>query len=362
MKKVVSVALAVLLLLSLCACSPIVNLKDYFSVTITGLDGDGTAYASFNHYSLHMKELSKKSELEQLELLFAIDSIVTYSLDKSTGLSNGDKVTLTIDVDKELAKQYGFYFIGGKVKTTVKGLDKGSIIDPFSFMEYTTSGTYPDADIVFKNTSSDPALSGIYFSLADSSIVLEEGKQVEVVASYDTTAMYDAKFIVQPKSKLITIGALDKYISSGSEIDNDSYNFIVSNSTDKINARLAKSAQDIIDDLFNSWSFGSRSITTSDAVLLNSYLLNTKGVDSWNPEYNRLVLVYYIDYNDSRYGQGRMYMTIVVKNIKKLASGEVFADINNFYSSGTYTDTEVFYNQEITALLDRFTVTELGTR
>ena len=58
---------------------------------------------------------------------------ITYSLDKETGLSNGDEIKLTVNIDKDLASQYKLKMTTGE-KTytyTVSGLSEYEELDAF---------------------------------------------------------------------------------------------------------------------------------------------------------------------------------------------------------------------------------------
>lgn len=107
--------MAALAALVLTACGGTkLNLKDYTEVTFSGAQGYGRASVSLNEDQMLAVLTAKKGgsgddeaawtgTFSTLELLDEID----VTLDKTDGLSNGDKVTITVSYPEKLAKELG---------------------------------------------------------------------------------------------------------------------------------------------------------------------------------------------------------------------------------------------------------------
>ena len=128
-----------------------ININDYVSVEYEGINGDGTAVASFDtdafEEALGSRINFKGSDSDRASLsktasdasdaaLFA-EAIVGGELEPSEGLSNGDEITWTWDVDDAAAKQ--LFKVAPEyedVQFTVEGLEEKD----------TTGMIFPDSD------------------------------------------------------------------------------------------------------------------------------------------------------------------------------------------------------------------------
>ncbi len=95
--------------------------KEYLSVSFKGYDGYGTATVSLDREELIAKLYGKDATDEEQD---AVHDGVSVSVDGSEALSNGDKVKVTVDVDKEsaVASKIKFetytYDVSGLTETT----------------------------------------------------------------------------------------------------------------------------------------------------------------------------------------------------------------------------------------------------
>jgi len=103
-----------------------INLMDYVSVSISGENGDGKASYSFD-YGTFEDVLADRLSADKDSAQFFTDATIveesiSISLDKLTGLSNGDSVVLTVSNDTEIARKYGLSFQGGTSSYSVTDL------------------------------------------------------------------------------------------------------------------------------------------------------------------------------------------------------------------------------------------------
>ena len=189
---------ALMLLLAGCG-ETAANLEEYVGVKFSGMDGEGKAAVELDKDALYAvlggKDYTdgnadkKQKALDRAET--AMDS-VAFKLDQSEGLSNGDKVTVTISYNNELAKASKVQF-SGKTKTfTVSGLKEYETLDAFDASVFNVeqngivlkfSGFAPNASLEIKNQlpASDPRSQLSY--RADKSYGLSNGDIITVTAA-----------------------------------------------------------------------------------------------------------------------------------------------------------------------------------
>lgn len=120
------------------------SVLDTVEIAFTGMDGYGEAIITGQDAWIEAVMDEKGSDLEKLGTYVQLKKAVKFSLSETEGLSNGDKIELTVKVNEELLKEYGF-----KVKETAKvivvdGLKEPEAYDPFSVMTVNVTGTAPN--------------------------------------------------------------------------------------------------------------------------------------------------------------------------------------------------------------------------
>ena len=101
-----------------------INLIEYLSLTTSGNNGEGKASYSFD-YGAFEDVLSDILKSDKDSAAFFADATIieesiNVTLDKTSGLSNGDEVVLTVSYNGEIAKKYGLSLKDGTVTYTVK--------------------------------------------------------------------------------------------------------------------------------------------------------------------------------------------------------------------------------------------------
>ena len=110
----------------------ITNIMDYVSVDFNGKNGEGTAWVNVDYDGLEtemvggeekVKELDEIEDLSELSKYINAVSSISFSIDKNSGLSNGDQVIVTVSYDRSAAQAAGVVF-GDQTDRTflVKGL------------------------------------------------------------------------------------------------------------------------------------------------------------------------------------------------------------------------------------------------
>ena len=143
MKKMHSAAIVVLSL-NLCAvltgCGRTkINLNDYLTVNYDGYETVGTASSSFDMEKMISENPSAfglKGEVSEMELLgveIILDESLKGSLDKTNGLSNGNKITYHWEIvgEDSLKEKYPVSFVHEDITYTIEGLEQAEEFDPF---------------------------------------------------------------------------------------------------------------------------------------------------------------------------------------------------------------------------------------
>ena len=110
----------------------ITNILDYVTVAFDGKNGEGTAFVSVDYDGLetemvggeeNIKALDEVEDLAVLSKYINAVSSISLSIDKNTGLSNGDSVIVSVSYDESAAQSAGVVFGEQKSRTyQVKGL------------------------------------------------------------------------------------------------------------------------------------------------------------------------------------------------------------------------------------------------
>lgn len=110
-KKISVIAVMFMIMVTMSGCGKSgdkIKLTDYATVSFSGNDGEGKAVVDVDYDTLETDMIGGKKKVDDLELEDAMSYMgvvenIAYSLDKSEGLSNGDKVTLHVTYDKDAA-------------------------------------------------------------------------------------------------------------------------------------------------------------------------------------------------------------------------------------------------------------------
>lgn len=105
-----------------------VEITDYISVQFYGVDGDGNAMCNVDTAGLEQALAGDKDgqisleEFQKLGWITEFEMGLTCELDKNSGLSNGDTVTVTVKYNEKIAKDHKVEITGEKKEFKVEGL------------------------------------------------------------------------------------------------------------------------------------------------------------------------------------------------------------------------------------------------
>ena len=129
-------ALCCMLIMSSCGKRTVTySTEDYVSISVSGANGDGRASVSGGTKEFYKKinnDLFKgeATDLELAAMEIQIYDSVKYKLDgEKTGLSNGDKLKITMTADNERLENLGLKFKLDEYTYVVEGLEEPKELD-----------------------------------------------------------------------------------------------------------------------------------------------------------------------------------------------------------------------------------------
>ena len=353
-----------------------VHLEDYVTVEYSGYDTIGNASYSFDNEAF-LEDYGEKIEYlgnstEPLSLLdderacqMLIQECVDADLSKNTGLSNGEEISLHWTCDNDTAMEdFGVRLSYEDMTFTVEGLNEAEEVDPFANIEINYTGTAPNGEASIINNSDEDYAYDLNYTVEPSE-GLNNGDTITVSLSQAGTEenreyyLNNYGIIFTQTEKSYTVEGLGTYITSLSQIDENTLNEMISTGED---ALRAEAAQD--------WD---EPISLDSMTYLGSYLLSAKDEDT--DRNNMLYLVYQVQSSGSFPDEGIQesfiyYYTIRFDNLIVTPDGTVEINLtdyattnnsfvrelgNNRYRYHGYEDLDTTFRQCVTVNVDRYT-------
>lgn len=263
-----------------------------------------------------------------------------YTVDKDSGLSNGDTVTVTLtdwdgsDPTQQILEEYGKIPSPLTKEYTVEGLGEAKTFNPFDYVTLEFEGDNGQGDAYGEIDEDGLKALGIdYYDYdynleypGDSYGSLKNGDTVTLtftaLDSDDTAGWFAANrgLIPDPVSKDYTVTGLTEYVSAAADIQEADLNKLTDQATSVINADNASSLSD--SEKVNSLTYAG-----------NYFLTAKDGMDPW--PHNVLYLIYKINVTN---GKGTYdYYTFVEYDDLKLDDRKALqvdiSDYNTCYHS-----------------------------
>ncbi len=218
-----------------------IDLSSDADVIFNGYDGYGTAAINEGSWVYDIEEkfgadlsLSKLAKLED-----DLDDAVEFSLSSNENLKNGDEVTLTIDVDNDVIKDYDFKLSGGSKTFTVEGLEEIQSFDPFENVAVNFGGMSPNGTATVNTSDANSDISLNY--VLDKESGLKNGDEVTLSIASNSGSDVEEYCLSNGKiptatEKTFTVEGLAGYATKFEEIPEDTYNKMLSQAEDTIKA------------------------------------------------------------------------------------------------------------------------------
>lgn len=369
---IVKAALLLPLALCLSGCgAKTVNLNDYLTIECKGMDTAGKASFSVdverlveeNAEALGVEDASFGSMLTLYDDFY---SKLDGKLDKSTELSNGDKITFKwddIDTGK-FKEKYSLKLNFSDVPFEVSGLEQAEEFNPFDFITVTYEGFAPYGKLSINKNGENPVY-GISYR-ADKADGLSNGDTVVIRAeagSDITEYCFDKGYAPSETERTYTVSGLASYVSKLSLIPADAMTKMDTHAQDVFKANVAKNWNDSGESLKDIKLIGNYFLTPKDASIspnTYNYVYFIYKITAENLETDEAFDYYYYSYytdiillddgtcsfdlNDITVPDGSSFFGSV--------SGEAFSTGKYYYKG--YKDLDSLFNKHVTAKIDKY--------
>lgn len=302
-----------------------VDVSGGYEIFFTGMNGYGTAELTGSYAWIEDILKSEGDDMSRNEIISFQENLrnaVTYTITPSEGISNGDEITVSIDVDNSLVEEYKLRLTGGTATFTADGLDPVEEVDPFAELTITYDGIAPLAKARLDASGMDNTLS----YTIDKETGLSNGDVITVTAapkSSMTMDEYIQKYgkVLTATEQTYTVEGLSSYVASLDDIPQDTL--------DKMNQTYLDAYPAHIADL------GS----VTDMELLGNYVLTAKSNAS---PYNQIYFVYKVtaDFTamDAEDGVQEYYWCAYYENVMMMPDGTLSADYEDLHMGSHDSD------------------------
>lgn len=318
-------ALAVLpVLFTGCGSGDKIDLEELIELDYSGPDGYARASCDYDALEEWLEE--NYDEATALEAAFLIEDEVSFELSPDEGLSNGDKVTVTVSYDDDLEDSLGFKLSpesGSSWTVEVDGLDEAEKIDLFEniSLEYQSDGSLAVAG----------GYGDLTYTLSEDR-GLKNGDTVTVTVSYggddvalEEYCMYYIGGVPASTTCEYTVEGLTEYYTSPDDIP------------DELMEELKAAAEDLVEETGQSMydAFGDQ------GYLLNGYSYDRCHVASPQAEtdgstMNEVYLIYKLNASNPD-GTFDYYYSVMFTNVSYGPDGTYAYDDSTWVPDGSYS-------------------------
>lgn len=340
-KKLLMMVVFATVLLTACGKHS-VDLNDYISVEFSGGDGIGVARVVFDSSALNseLQENYSGAPVNAYDDVNKIVRSISYDTDVTNDLSNGDKVTLSIEWNDDYASDSKFKLSGKETTYKVSGLTERVELDLFADVELVLDGVSPNATVLVSNTSTNKNLENVRYSLDKYNVA--NGDEVTVTAYGNLS---ENEFIIDTYEKTYIVDGADEYAKAYSDLDDSALERLKSQAEDVLTSELANRSSYLSLMHQNSYAYGFdiASVNIKSKELDSAYFATFKdGLQrSYSDVYNSIFLVYEVTATDGKSeGEVTALVTVYCKNFIKRDSGEATFEISNVVINKGYADVE----------------------
>lgn len=371
------------LVLSLTGCSKTVDFLQYADVTFDGLNGQATATVNVDYNKIGTDVFGKgksQTDMDEARTETAMMGEVNYEVTPSENLSNGDTVTLSVEVSDYFQKENKVTAKAASKEITVSGLKEPEMVDPFDESMFATvfsgdtetgkvtfkiTGTLPDLTFSLTNgASSDSPYSMLnyYMDDTDKSKDYSEDDTVTLHVQAKALTNFSEEYALSRDTIEIPVKGAAKYICSADEVTTEVLDVIKPIAA----ARLEDSSSynvdrtSVFDADQNEVAFARTNI--GEPRWLNTgYLISWKdGEENFSKEYNDLFIPYEVDYEkDGSDETGIAVLGFWIKNVIIDENGEVDVDGHAYSITMTaYDSLEAFKKNEVDRYSNEYDIYE----
>lgn len=371
------------LVLSLTGCSKTVDFLQYADVTFDGLNGQATATVNVDYNKIGTDVFGKgksQTDMDEARTETAMMGEVNYEVTPSENLSNGDTVTLSVEISDYFQKEYKVTAKAASKEITVSGLQEPEMVDPFDDSIFTTIfsehaeegkvsfeiiGTIPELRLnLINDAPKDSPLKKLQYYVDDFGKYVEYHEDDTIALHVKPSAPQDfaKKYALTRDTIEIPVKGAAKYIRSADEVTTEVLDVIKPIAA----ARLEDSSSynvdrtSVFDADQNEVAFARTNI--GEPRWLNTgYLISWKdGEENFSKEYNDLFVPYEVDYEkDGSDETGTAVLGFWIKNVIIDENGEVDVDGHAYSITMTaYDSLEAFKKNEVDRYSNEYDIYE----
>ena len=333
LKKTILMMTVTIAAFALCGCGKTkIDLNSYMNVECTGYDSFGKADADFDYESFvedfedteMMTKAGKEADdgLRDMAGLMGLGRsdaamlamYIKGAFDKPDGLSNGDTVTYSWDLDEdEIYERFNCKLIYSDITVEVDGLEPIGVFDPFEGLQVSFTGTAPYGQV---NLSSNRSSEGNLTFNIDKVSNLSNGDEVTISVEYDEQYMAESYHAIPERDSMtVTVEGLPYYLQSASEVDDD----------------MLEKMKSQTEDVILSMAAGWKGASLNGMEYMGNYFLKPK--DAMPGIGNELTIVYRIDATASFKNESSdvsFYYAVQFHDIMELADGTQSVDLSRY--------------------------------
>lgn len=291
-----------------------VDLNDYITVEFSGYDGNGYADVVFDYTTFEsdvdaiLEKKHVKNNDSWLSDVYYVENAFSCSATPTSGLSNGDKVTISYTLQNESIKDYKVELVGEEKTFEVKDLQEVQEIDPFEDVSVTFTGIDGDISAEIVNNSTNTFVNDyLYFSL-DKYYDISVGDEVTLSIDMTNEQAANYGYAFTQTEKKFTCSEGDSYAAALADID------------EEMLGQMQSDALAYIQSVFEP----DDTCTIGDWNYEGVYFLYNTDPDSWY-EKNVLYVVYSstITSTDGEYEPQTILAPVAITDIVKKSDGSV---------------------------------------
>lgn len=325
-----------------------------------------------------------QTDMDEARTEAAMMGEVNYEVTPSENLSNGDTVTLSVEISDYFQKEYKVTAKAASKEITVSGLQEPEMVDPFDDSIFTTIfsehaeegkvsfeiiGTIPELRLnLINDAPKDSPLKKLQYYVDDFGKYVEYHEDDTIALHVKPSAPQDfaKKYALTRDTIEIPVKGAPKYIRSVDEVTQDVLDAIKPIAA----ARLEDSAgsdynvhkESVFDADHNGIGFSRENVGEPRWADVG-YMISWRGGDgerNFSSEYNDLFIPYEVEYIDDKTEEtGTAVLGFWIKNVIIDSDGSVDVDGHaNSITMTVYDSIDAFKKNEIDKSADSFDIYE----
>lgn len=375
------------LALSLTGCSKNVDFLQYADVTFDGINGQATATVNVDYNKIGTDVFDKgktQTDMDEARTETAMMGEVNYEVTSSENLSNGDTVTLSVEISDYFQKEYKVTAKAASKEITVSGLQEPEMVDPFDDSIFTTIfsenpeegkvsfeiiGTIPELRLnLINDAPEDSPLKNLQYYVDDFDTYKEYSEDDTIALHVKPKAPQDfaKKYALTRDTIEIPVKGAPEYIRSVDEVTQDVLDAVkpiaVARLEDSAGSDYNVHKESVFDADHNEIGFSRENVGEprwADVGYMISWR-SGEGERNYSSEYNDLFIPYKVEYIDDKTEEtGTAVLGFWIKNVIIDENGEVDVDGHAYSITMTaYDSLEAFKKNEVDRYSNEYDIYE----